>query len=79
MMDGWHWRAAANRALTNFSPSPTYLLVRLLALMLKNEELDSEATARANIVFPFPGGPNSNNPRVGVLNPVNNSGLQHEI
>ncbi len=30
--------------------------------MLKNEESDSLATALANIVLPFPGGPNSNKP-----------------
>ena len=75
IIDGWHCLAAANKALTSFSPSPTYLLVRLLALMLKNEELDSDATALANIVLPFPGGPNNNKPLVGVRSPVNNSGL----
>ena len=44
--------------------------------MLKKEDEDSEATARASIVFPLPGGPNSRRPRVGVLRPVNSSGLE---
>ena len=76
MIEGWHCLAAANKALTSFSPSPTYLLVKLLALMLKNDELDSEATALASMVLPLPGGPNNNRPLVGVLRPVNSSGLQ---
>ena len=46
--------------------------------MLKKEEEDSEATARASIVFPLPGGPNSRRPRVGVLSPVNSSGLESD-
>ena len=44
--------------------------------MLKKEDEDSEATARASIVFPLPGGPKSRRPRVGVLRPVNSSGLE---
>lgn len=66
--------ATENRALTSFSPSPTYLDVRLAALMLKNVALHSVATARASNVLPLPGGPNSSNPRDGVRRPVNNSG-----
>ena len=76
MIEGWRCLAAVKRLLTSFSPSPTYLLVRELALMLKNALSDSLATARASIVFPLPGGPNSSNPRVGVLRPVNSSGLE---
>ena len=76
MMLGWHCLAAANSALTSFSPSPTNLLVRLEAEMLKKEEEDSEATARASIVFPLPGGPNRSRPRVGGRSPVNSSGLE---
>ena len=41
--------------------------------MLKNE-LDSVATALANIVFPVPGGPNNSIPLVGSRNPLNKSG-----
>ena len=75
MMEGWHCLAAVNRLLTSFSPSPTNLLVRLLAEMLKKALSDSLATARASMVFPLPGGPKSNKPRVGVRSPVKSSGL----
>ena len=77
MMLGWHCLAAVKRLLTSFSPSPTNLLVRLLALMLKKALSDSQATARASIVLPLPGGPKSSSPRVGVRSPVNNSGLNN--
>ena len=75
MMDGWRCLAAVKRLLTSFSPSPTYLLVRLLALMLKKALSDSLATALANMVLPLPGGPKRRSPRVGVLSPVKSSGL----
>ncbi|KAG8231883.1 hypothetical protein J437_LFUL009732 [Ladona fulva] len=61
-------------ALTNFSPSPTYLEVRLAALMLKNVALTSVATALANKVLPLPGGPNNRRPLAGALKPVKSSG-----
>ena len=54
MMEGWHCLAAANRARTSFSPSPTNLDVRVEAEMLKKAESDSLATALASIVLPFP-------------------------
>ena len=76
MMDGWRCLAAVKRLLTSFSPSPTYLLVRLLALMLKKALSDSLATALANMVLPLPGGPKRRRPRVGVLSPVKSSGLR---
>jgi hypothetical protein len=50
--------------------------VRLAALILKNVNLLSVATAFANSVLPVPGGPYSSTPRAGALNPVNRSGLQ---
>lgn len=31
MIDGWRFRATANKARTNFSPSPTNLLVKVAA------------------------------------------------
>jgi hypothetical protein len=37
---------------TSFSPSPTHLLVRLAALMLKNVADDSAAKALASRVLP---------------------------
>jgi hypothetical protein len=43
--------------LTSFSPSPTHLLVKLAALMLKNVARLSVASAFASIVLPLPGGP----------------------
>ena len=45
--------------------------------MLKNVELDSVATALANIVFPVPGGPNNSIPLVGSRNPLNKSGRKN--
>lgn len=73
--DGCNSRAIAKRARTSFSPSPTYFDVRLAADIEKNVALHWVATARASNVFPFPGGPNNNNPLAGVRKPVNNSGL----
>lgn len=40
----------------------THLEVRLEALMLKKVAADSDATAFASIVFPFPGGPYRSKP-----------------
>ena len=48
----------------------TYLEVKLAALMLKNLQLASWATALARRVFPFPGGPKSKRPLMGDLRPV---------
>lgn len=56
------------------SDHDTYLEVNEDALMLKNVALASEATAFANIVLPFPGGPNNNNPLGGLRRPVKISG-----
>lgn len=47
--------ATANKALTIFSPSPTYLEVREDAEMLKKVYPLSVATAFASIVLPVPG------------------------
>jgi hypothetical protein len=44
-------------AFMSFSPSPMYLFITVEALMLKNLNPDSVATALAIIVFPVPGGP----------------------
>jgi hypothetical protein len=52
----------------------TYFEVNEEALMLKKVALASVATALASIVFPFPGGPNSNKPFGGLLSPVKISG-----
>ena len=67
--------ATANRVLTSFSPSPTHLLVKELALMLKKVDLDSLAIALPIKVFPVPGGPKSKTPLGGALRPTNMSGL----
>ena len=69
--------ARANRARTSFSDSPKYLLVRLLAEMEKKVDWDSVATARASIVLPVPGGPNSSMPRAGSRRPMNRSGRRN--
>lgn len=67
--------AIENKVLTNFSLSPTHLLVIELALMLKNVAWASLAMARPIIVFPVPGGPNNSIPLGGALRPVKISGL----
>lgn len=67
-------RAIWNRVRTNFSLSPTHLLVRELALILKKVADAELAIALPIIVFPVPGGPNNNIPRGGALKPVNKSG-----
>lgn len=64
-----------NKVLTNFSPSPIHLLVKLLAEILKNTAFDYDAIAFHINVLPVPGGLNSNNPLGGALNPVKISGL----
>eukprot|EP00754_Rhynchopus_humris_P007008 Rhum_TRINITY_DN132_c0_g2::Rhum_TRINITY_DN132_c0_g2_i1::g.411::m.411 len=68
-------RAQANNAFTFFSPSPTILLVRADAEMLKNVKLHCAATAFASIVFPLPGGPKSSSPLVGLRRPVKSLGF----
>ncbi len=51
---GCRFRATEKRALTIFSPSPTYLEVREDAEMLKNAYPLSDATALASSVLPVP-------------------------
>src|SRR3989338_2853357 len=72
--DGCTSRATAKSARTSFSPSQRYLDVSELALMLKKRAPDSAASARAIMVLPFPGGPNSSSPREGARIPRNRSG-----
>jgi len=67
-------RATAKRVVTIFSASPIHLLVREEAEMEKKVAVDSVAIAFAINVFPVPGGPKSNSPLGGALNPVNISG-----
>jgi hypothetical protein len=71
--DGCLYNAIAKSVLTIFSPSPTHLLVKELAEMLKNVEFDSLAIALPIIVFPVPGGPKSSNPLGGALKPLKRS------
>jgi hypothetical protein len=49
--------ATANKVRIIFSLSPMNFETKVLALMLKNVHLHSEATALASRVLPFPGGP----------------------
>mmetsp|Transcript_17662 Transcript_17662/g.31328 ORF Transcript_17662/g.31328 Transcript_17662/m.31328 type:complete len:217 (-) Transcript_17662:651-1301(-) len=74
MIAGCSSWAMRNRALTNFSPSPTHLDVRVLALMLKKVAPPPCAHARARKVLPVPGGPKRRIPRLGARSPVNKSG-----
>ncbi len=77
MMDGAFFLARSKRLLTIFSPSPTYLEVRTEAVKAKSVDAGhSVAKARANNVFPLPGGPNRRSPREGVRRPENSSGLE---
>lgn len=73
-MLGDYIAAKANNVLINFSLSPIHFETKELALMLKKVELHSVATALANIVFPFPGGPYKRIPFYGDLIPVKTSG-----
>lgn len=68
-------RAIAKSVFTSFSLSPTHLLVRELALMLKKVADASLAIAFPIIVFPVPGGPNRRMALGGARRPVKISGL----
>jgi hypothetical protein len=57
MIEGFFYRAALNRALINFSLSPTYLLIKSDDETEKNVPSASVAQAFAKNVFPVPGGP----------------------
>jgi hypothetical protein len=63
-----------NKVFIKFSPSPTHLLAKLDADILKKVELVSEAIALPNIVLPVPGGPYNNKPLGAARNPVKISG-----
>lgn len=73
--EGDNFLLISNNALTNFSLSPTHLLVNEEAEIEKNVALHWEATAFARSVFPVPGGPNNKIPVAGERIPVNKSGL----
>jgi len=72
---GYRCAARVNNALTVFSPSPTYLDVRVDALTLKNVALPSEAIALPIIVLPVPGGPKRSRPLPGEMIPSNSFGF----
>lgn len=77
-------RAMLNSVLTSFSLSPLHLLVKVEHAQLKKVSLFAVspvlvaefATARASMVFPFPGGPYSKTPFPGFRIPVNISGIR---
>lgn len=54
--------AMANIVLTIFSPSPTHLEVKVLALIDMKVDLDWAAIALPKRVLPVPGGPKNNTP-----------------
>lgn len=72
--DGCITVAKANKALTNFSPSPIHLDVSDEELMLKKVAFVLAAIHFPNNVFPVPGGPNIKMPFGGARNPVKISG-----
>ena len=67
-------RAIANKARTNFSPSPTHFEVSDEELIEKKVDLQELAMHFASMVLPVPGGPNSSTPLVGSERPWNRSG-----
>ena len=69
MVLGWWYLANSKSTLTSFSESPLHLDTMVDALILKKVVLHSVATALASIVFPVPGGPNSNIPFHGSKMP----------
>ncbi|KAJ6263750.1 LOW QUALITY PROTEIN: hypothetical protein Dda_2321 [Drechslerella dactyloides] len=75
MIDGASAFANWNSARTSFSDSPSCQPDD--AEMEKNVDLLSVATARASIVFPVPGGPNSSMPLAGSRSPRNKSGRRN--
>jgi hypothetical protein len=60
--------AFSNRSLTLEAPTQTNISTNSEPEILKKGTSDSPATARANIVFPVPGGPTNNTP-FGILAP----------
>ena len=72
---GAYSKAIAKRPRISFSPSPIHLDVSVEALMLKNVDLHSVATALARRVLPVPGGPYNSIPLDGAYNPLKMSGL----
>jgi len=57
IIEGFFSRAELNRALINFSLSPTYLLIKSEEETEKKVPSASVAQALARKVFPVPGGP----------------------
>jgi hypothetical protein len=70
MIEGCFYRAILNRALINFSLSPTYLLIRSDEDTEKKVPSASVAQALARKVLPVPGGPYIRIPFQGFLLPV---------
>ena len=61
-MEGEFYFASLKRFLTLWAPTPTYISMNSLPLMVKKGTLLSPAHAFAIIVFPVPGGPVSKAP-----------------
>ena len=77
IIDGALALATSNKARTSCSDSPYHLLANDDDWILKKVELDSVAAARASMVLPVPGGPNSSIPVTGSRNPLNRSGRKN--
>lgn len=67
IIEGFLSLAILNKALINFSDSPTYLEIKSAEEILKNVASHSVAQALAKKVFPVPGGPYSKIPFQGYL------------
>lgn len=74
---GYRWAARENKALTVFSPSPTYFDVNVDAFTEKKVALPSLAIAFPIIVLPVPGGPNNNKPLPGAIIPSKSFGFSN--
>jgi len=72
IIEGFSFRAMANKVLIIFYDSPTYFDMMSLELIEKNVPFSiSVAHALARYVLPVPGGPYNNIPFQGFLCPTN--------
>lgn len=68
IIEGAFYLAYLNKLRTLWAPTPTYISINSLPLIVKKGTLLSPAHALAIMVFPVPGGPVSKAP-LGILAP----------
>ena len=69
IIQGAFFSASLNKSRTRLAPTPTNISTKSDPEIEKNGTFASPATARANKVFPVPGGPSNNTP-LGILAPI---------